>query len=264
MASGALLSGATVIPAIVIHLGGTPAVVGALPVGDHECMARAVAGCQHSGRSGDHDVAISECLHRRPRLLLCGTRAPGVRPRPTPRLTCLFLGELLHFQANRDPLSGRPPVFERILQVAARLLASKPSAVLSVRSLWESVAEESRKAGFEMCELPDFAALLEADARFEFIRIKTLDGDEPEGDLDEADEELINLGFLTESTVCLRRSRRTRTEEDGDEMPSISTRHLSETRSVLPRPSSGKADRSSRGKTGQRGPSKSSGRRRSR
>ncbi len=155
-------------------------------------------------------------------------------------------------------------MFERILQVAARLLAARPSAILSVRALWESVAQESRQAGFEMCALPDFAALLEADPHFEFIRIKTMDGDEPEDDLDEADEELVNLGFLTESTVCLRRPRRTRTEDDADEMPSISTRHLSETRSVTPRPPAGKADRSSRGKTGQRGPSKNSGKRRSR
>jgi hypothetical protein len=155
-------------------------------------------------------------------------------------------------------------VFERILQLAVRLLAAKPAAALSVRSLWESVSQESRKAGIEMCALPDFAALLEADPRFEFIRIKTLDENEQVDDLDEADEELINLGFLTESTVCLRRPRRAPTEEDVDEMPSISTRHLSETRSVTPRPPAGKADRSSRGKTGQRAPSKNSGKRRSR
>jgi hypothetical protein len=115
-----------------------------------------------------------------------------------------------------------------------------------------------------MCALPDFAALLEADPRFEFIRMKALDDEEVEDDVDEADEDLVNLGFLTESTVCLRRARRARPEEDVEEMPSISTRHLSETRSVNARSQAPRADRSSRGKTGQRGPSKNSGRRRSR
>ena len=155
-------------------------------------------------------------------------------------------------------------MFEHILQVAARLLAAKPSTVLPVRSLWESVSKESRKAGFEMCSLPDFAALLEADVRFEFIHVKRAEEEIEVEEEISTDEDLAKLGFFSEGTVCLRRKSRPVQEDDVDEMPSISTRHLSETRFVSPRNPAGKNTRSPGGRTVQGKPTKTGGKRRSR
>ncbi len=155
-------------------------------------------------------------------------------------------------------------MFEHILQVAARLLSAKPSSALPVRMLWESVSQESRKAGFDMCTLPDFAALLEADARFEFIRSKRIDDEEEDLNEPPADEELARLGFFSEGTVCLRRKVRPVADDDVDEMPSISTRHLSETRSVAPRAAAGREPRPPKGKTTTNKSAKTGGKRRTR
>ncbi len=155
-------------------------------------------------------------------------------------------------------------MFEHTLQVAARLLSAKNSSALPVRTLWEYVSQESRKAGFDMCTLPDFAALLEADVRFEFIRSKRIDDEDEDLSESPADEDLARLGFFSESTVCLRRKVRPVADDDVDEMPSISTRHLSETRSVTPRASTGRESRSPKGKTVPSKSSKTGGKRRSR
>lgn len=115
-----------------------------------------------------------------------------------------------------------------------------------------------------MCSLPDFAALLEADARFEFIRTKRIDEDDEDLEETSSDEDLARLGFLSASNVCLRRKTRPIVEEDVDEMPSISTRHLSETRSVAPRSAPGREPRSPKSRTAPNKSTKTGGKRRTR
>lgn len=115
-----------------------------------------------------------------------------------------------------------------------------------------------------MCSLPDFAALLEADARFEFIRSKRSEEDEEDLEETSSDEDLARLGFLSESNVCLRRKVRPIVEEDVDEMPSISTRHLSETRAATPRSGQGRDPRSPKGKPAPNKSTKTGGKRRTR
>lgn len=125
-------------------------------------------------------------------------------------------------------------MYERTLQTAERLLAVRPSSLVPVRDLWRSVCKETRSRNGESCTLPDFAALLEADPRFDFIQREMTDEEldalqDPEGD-----NELKNLGFLTESSVRLKSARPLRDADDDEEIPSITLRHLSETAPVRP------------------------------
>jgi len=120
-------------------------------------------------------------------------------------------------------------VYEKTLQTAERLLAVRPSSPVPVRDLWQSVCKEAQAGKIEPCTLPDFAALLEADPRFEFFQKDFSDEEldaRPESD---GDNELKSLGFLTESTVRLKSARSVRDVDEEEEIPSISFRHLSET-----------------------------------
>jgi hypothetical protein len=137
-------------------------------------------------------------------------------------------------------------VFERTLHAAAQVLAAGSSTPVPLRSLWESVSKQSRSDGFEMCALADFAAMLECDPRFHVDRPDGAAGEEP--DEEEREDDLVKMGIWSAWKVSLRRHARP-TEDDEDEMPSLTLRHLSETRSVGATRGSNGTHRSPRGTT---------------
>lgn len=132
-------------------------------------------------------------------------------------------------------------MYERTLQSAVRYLATIPRHTVPMRDLWDAVTKESRASNIEECTLPDFAALLEADARFAILENGFDPGDLDLESFDDEGRELFDLGF---SPACLVTLRGEREGEDHDEMPSIVHKHLSETK-----PLKVPADRSSNGRT---------------
>lgn len=120
-------------------------------------------------------------------------------------------------------------MYERTLQSALRYLATVPGGSARVRDVWTSVRKEAKAGSFEECSLADFAALLDADIRFDIVG-NGFNPDETSAEtLDEQDRGLFDLGFCATCTVRLRTSLES---EESDEMPSITHRHLSETRPV--------------------------------
>jgi len=119
-------------------------------------------------------------------------------------------------------------MYERTLQSAVRYLATVPKHTVSIRELWEAAVREARAVHEDPCALPDFATLLDADARFRILDDGILsDEDGAEDSPDSA--ALSDLGFSASCLVTLRRGAE---PDDGDEMPSIVHRHLSETKPV--------------------------------
>ncbi len=132
-------------------------------------------------------------------------------------------------------------MYERTLHSAVRYLATVPRHTVPIRDLWDAVTKESRASNIEECALPDFAALLEADARFAILE-NGFDPEEIDLDLmDDEGRELLDLGF---SPLCLVTLRREPEGEDSEEMPSIVHKHFSETK-----PLKVPGDRSSNGRT---------------
>ncbi len=141
-------------------------------------------------------------------------------------------------------------MYERTLQSAVRYLATIPKHVIPMTELWEAVTRESRASEIEECALPDFAALLEADTRFEILENGYDPGEIDADGLDGEKRELFDLGF---SPACLVALRLDLEGEDGEEMPSIVHKHLSETKPTKPvskRATLGSSSRVSRQKRG--------------
>ncbi|MGA3243797.1 MAG: hypothetical protein ABSE41_04215 [Bacteroidota bacterium] len=98
-------------------------------------------------------------------------------------------------------------MYERCLNEAERILASDKDVIVPVKKIWEAVDKQRKKQGFEIPSLPDFTALLEGDARFEFMPSLDENGDPMDGSQrDDADpqEELETLGFYSGDRVKLR------------------------------------------------------------
>ena len=137
-------------------------------------------------------------------------------------------------------------MYERTLQSAVRYLATIPRHTVPMRELWTAVSREARASKIEECALPDFAALLEADTRFTILdNLFDLDDMDLDG-YDEERREMIDLGF---SPTCLVTLRLELEGEDGEEMPSIVHKHLSETKPskvVQARSDNGHSDRTPR------------------
>ena len=98
-------------------------------------------------------------------------------------------------------------MYERCLNEAERILASEKDVIVPVKRIWEAVEKQGRKQGFDMPAFADFTALLEGDARFEFMSSTDENGDPiaefPGEDL-EQEEELESLGFYSGDRVKLR------------------------------------------------------------
>lgn len=152
-------------------------------------------------------------------------------------------------------------MFERTLHAAAQVLAAGSSTPVPLRSLWESVSKRSRADGFEMCALADFAAMLECDPRFHVDRSDGAVGEDAEEE--EREDDLVNMGIWSAWTVSLRRRARP-AEDDEDEMPSLTLRHLSETRSVGAKVGSNGTHRPPRGTTSAKKPVSRTSKRRKR
>ena len=98
-------------------------------------------------------------------------------------------------------------MYERCLNEAERILASDKDVIVPVKKIWEAVDKQGKRQGFEIPALPDFTALLEGDARFEFMPSLDENGDPMDGSQrDEADpqEELETLGFYSGDRVKLK------------------------------------------------------------
>jgi hypothetical protein len=98
-------------------------------------------------------------------------------------------------------------VYERCLNEAERILASDKDVIVPVKKIWEAVDKQGKKQGFEIPSLPDFTALLEGDARFEFMTSLDENGDPIDGSQrEESDqqEELETLGFYSGDRVKLK------------------------------------------------------------
>ena len=72
-------------------------------------------------------------------------------------------------------------MYERCLNEAERILASDKDVIVPVKKIWEAVDKQRKKQGFEIPSLPDFTALLEGDARFEFMPSLDENGDPMDG-----------------------------------------------------------------------------------
>ena len=98
-------------------------------------------------------------------------------------------------------------MYERCLNEAERILASEKDVIVPVKKIWDAVDKQGKKQGFEIPALADFTALLEGDARFEFMPSLNENG-EPvdEGLREESDqqEELESLGFYSGDRVKLK------------------------------------------------------------
>jgi hypothetical protein len=98
-------------------------------------------------------------------------------------------------------------VYERCLNEAERILASDKDVIVPVKKIWEAVDKQGKKQGFNIPSLPDFTALLEGDARFEFMPSLDENGDPIDGSQrEESDqqEELETLGFYSGDRVKLK------------------------------------------------------------
>ena len=98
-------------------------------------------------------------------------------------------------------------MYERCLNEAERILASDKDVIIAVKKVWAEVDKQGRKQGFEIPTLADFTALLEGDARFEFIPSLDENGEPPDmsaRDDSPQEEELENLGFYSGDRVKLR------------------------------------------------------------
>jgi hypothetical protein len=98
-------------------------------------------------------------------------------------------------------------VYERCLNEAERILASDKDVIVPVKKIWDAVDKQGKKQGFEIPSLPDFTALLEGDARFEFMPSLDENGDPIDGSQrEESDqqEELETLGFYSGDRVKLK------------------------------------------------------------
>lgn len=98
-------------------------------------------------------------------------------------------------------------MYERCLNEAERILASDKDVIVPVKKIWEAVDKQGKKQGFEIPSLPDFTALLEGDARFEFMTSLDENGDPIDGSQrEESDqqEELETLGFYSGDRVKLK------------------------------------------------------------
>lgn len=110
-------------------------------------------------------------------------------------------------QENFHHLSPEVSVYERCLNEAERILASDKDVIVAVKKIWAEVDKQGRKQGFEIPSLPDFTALLEGDARFEFIPSLDENGEPPDmsfRDESPQEEELENLGFYSGDRVKLK------------------------------------------------------------
>ena len=98
-------------------------------------------------------------------------------------------------------------MYERCLNEAERILASDKDVIVPVKKLWEAVDKQRKKQGFEIPSLPDFTALLEGDARFEFLPSLDENGEPIDGsqhDDSDPQEELETLGFYSGDRVKLK------------------------------------------------------------
>ncbi len=128
-------------------------------------------------------------------------------------------------------------MYERCLSEAERVLAARKEVVVPVKVVWHEVVKNSRQQRFEVPSIADFTAMLEADARFEFLPahqsvIETVDL--PRDDQDVEENELESLGFFGEDRVKLSKmkfpggfdSEEEEVEEEGEVLatPNRSTR----------------------------------------
>ncbi len=119
-------------------------------------------------------------------------------------------------------------MYERTIQSAVRYLASVPGRSAAIRDVWSSVRSEARAARLEECSLADFTALLDADTRFA-LTAESVDPDNFEAPVSDDEKDMVALGFNPECSVRLRTHA---DEEEGEDMPTIVHRHLSETKPV--------------------------------
>ena len=98
-------------------------------------------------------------------------------------------------------------MYERCLNEAERILASEKDVIVPVKKIWDAVDKQGKKQGFEIPALADFTALLEGDARFEFMPSLNENGepaDEAPREESDQQEELESLGFYSGDRVKLR------------------------------------------------------------
>ncbi len=122
-------------------------------------------------------------------------------------------------------LIKEPAVYERCLNEAEFILSAQQEPLVSVRQVWEEIAERSKAKGFEIASLSDFSAMLEGDNRFQIVpaQIKIQDDDEILPDIEIADSDMGQLGFFSEDRVKLRSRKIVETviNEDEEEVGSI-------------------------------------------
>jgi hypothetical protein len=101
----------------------------------------------------------------------------------------------------------RVVVYERCLNEAERILASDKDVIVPVKKIWEEVGKQGGKQGFDLPSLADFTALLEGDARFEFVSSLDENGepiDMTPREENSQEEELESLGFYSGDRVKLK------------------------------------------------------------
>ncbi len=111
-------------------------------------------------------------------------------------------------------------MYERCLNEAERVLSVHREVVVPVKLIWEEVAKEGRRGGFEVSSLADFTALLEGDRRFEIIPASEEPEELPEELESEEETEggrMESLGFYAEDRVRLRNLAATRKAEEEKE-----------------------------------------------
>jgi len=109
-------------------------------------------------------------------------------------------------------------VYEKSLNEAERILATRGHVIVAVKEIWGEVCKRAREQRFETASLVDFTAMLEADDRFDLL---SEDATSQRVEVDEGIEsedggESIQLGFGGEDRVKLRRFR-LRTDEAAEE-----------------------------------------------
>jgi hypothetical protein len=131
-----------------------------------------------------------------------------------------FIGNVFNIHPIKESA-----VYERCLNEAELILSVQQEPLVSVRKVWEEVANRSKTKGFEIASLSDFSAMLEADNRFQIVpaQLKIQEDDEILPDIEIADSEMEQLGFFSEDRVKLRSRRIVETviSEDEEEVGSI-------------------------------------------
>ena len=96
-------------------------------------------------------------------------------------------------------------MYERCLNEAERILASEKDVIVAVKKVWIEVSREAERQGFEIPQFSDFSAMLEGDARFEFLASHESVTEDLEDPVEEeSPQEMEQLGFFSGDRVKLR------------------------------------------------------------